>query len=510
MFRFVFPPTLAALLVTFTACATVQPVQEVVEEETQMVMNDASDGRVHVTILQVSDLQEIVPAEGGKTGGLARVAGLLRQLEAANPNTFVMVPGDFYSPSAIGTSKVDGVRLNGQQMVAVFNAMGVDYVTFGNHEFDLGREDFYRRLDETEYAIVTSNVTDENGALFPKSAAHELVTVSDEDGTVTLGLLGATIGLNTKDYVRYRPVLDGLLAEVNAIGDQADVLIAITHLSHEQDLNIAELLPEVDLILGGHEHINMELYRGPNFTPLFKVDANTRSVFVHQLYIDPETGDMELDSRLVPVTDALPEDPAVAAVVDEWVEIGFQGFRDAGFDPDAVVTTIEEPLDGREISVRYRPTSLTDLIAEAMLAEAPDAQLAVFNGGSIRIDDLLSPGPITQYDIIRVLPFGGEILTVVMDGEFLARVLDQGVANRGIGGYLQTAGVVRTGEGWLIGDELLDPDDAYRVAINDFLLSGREANLDFLTFDHPGVTLVAEGEDIRMAVIEEMQRRADG
>ncbi|MEM8558082.1 MAG: bifunctional metallophosphatase/5'-nucleotidase, partial [Bacteroidota bacterium] len=104
----------------------------------------------------------------------------------------------------------------------------------------------------------------------------------------------------------------------------------------------------------------------------------------------------------------------------------------------------------------------------------------------------------------------GEILTVVMDGEFLARVLDQGVANRGIGGYLQTAGVVRTAEGWLIGEDLLDPDDAYRVAINDFLLSGREANLDYLTFEHPGVTLVAEGKDIRMAVIEEMQRRADG
>ncbi|MEO1075923.1 MAG: bifunctional metallophosphatase/5'-nucleotidase [Bacteroidota bacterium] len=510
MFRFYPPLALAALLVTFTACGTVQPVQEVVGEEVAMVMDDAPDGRVHVTILQVSDVQEIVPAEGGKTGGLARVAGLLRELEAANPNTFVMVPGDFYSPSAIGTSRVDGVRLNGQQMVAVFNAIGVDYVTFGNHEFDLGRDDFYRRLDETGYNIVSSNVTDENGALFPKTAAHELVTVTDEDGTVTLGVLGATIGLNVKDYVRYIPILDGLQAQVDTIGDQADVLIAITHLSQQQDVAIAELIPEIDIILGGHEHINMELYRGPDFTPLFKVDANTRSVFVHHLYIDPETGDMDLDSELVPVTDALPEDPQVAAVVDEWVNIGFQGFRDAGFDPDAVVATIDQPLDGREISVRFRPTSLTDLIAEAMLAEVPDAQLAVFNGGSIRIDDMLSPGPITQYDIIRVLPFGGEILTVVMQGEFLARVLDQGLANRGSGGFLQTAGAQPTPNGWLIGGEPLDPDGAYRVAINDFLLSGREANLDYLTFDHPGVTLVAEGEDIRMAVIKEMQRRADG
>ncbi|MEM8602060.1 MAG: metallophosphoesterase, partial [Bacteroidota bacterium] len=161
MFRFLSPLALAALLVTFTACGTVQPVQDAVDEDVEMALEDASDGRVHVTILQVSDVQEIVPAEGGKTGGLARVAGLLRELEAANPNTFVMVPGDFYSPSAIGTSKVDGVRLNGQQMVAVFNAIGVDYVTFGNHEFDLSRDDFYRRLDETGYNIVSSNVTDE-------------------------------------------------------------------------------------------------------------------------------------------------------------------------------------------------------------------------------------------------------------------------------------------------------------------------------------------------------------
>ena len=41
-----------------------------------------------------------------------------------------------------------------------------------------------------------------------------------------------------------------------------------------------------------------------------------------------------------------------------------------------------------------------------------DAEAAFFNAGSIRIDDVLAPGPITQYDVIRVLPFGGAVVEV--------------------------------------------------------------------------------------------------
>ena len=144
-----------------------------------------------------------------------------------------------------------------------------------------------------------------------------------------------------------------------------------------------------------------------------------------------------------------------------------------------------------------------------MLQEVTDADLAIFNGGSIRIDDVIPPGPVTEYDVIRIMPFGGDVLAVSMEGQVLKRVLDQGIANQGTGGYLQTANVSLSPDGrtWLIAGQPLDLSRRYLVAINDFLLKGKEKNLDFLTPEQPGVRVIEKKRDIRFALIDELKRR---
>jgi 5'-nucleotidase/UDP-sugar diphosphatase len=169
-----------------------------------------------------------------------------------------------------------------------------------------------------------------------------------------------------------------------------------------------------------------------------------------------------------------------------------------------VVATTSEPLDGRESTVRNRTGRLTDLITAAQAAEVPGAQLAVFNGGSVRIDDVIPAGPITEYDIIRVLPFGGKITGATLDGALLARVLDMGVNNQGLGGYLHVWGAKYENGAWMVQGKPLDPAGRYRVALTDFLLSGGETNLGFLTRTNPGVHDVQEFRDIRRAVIEKL------
>ncbi|HEY9751830.1 MAG TPA: hypothetical protein V6C46_02680, partial [Coleofasciculaceae cyanobacterium] len=84
---------------------------------------------VPITLLHLNDLYEITAVEGGKRGGLARVATLRKQLLAQNPRTITVLAGDLLSPSALGTAIVEGQRLAGQQMVAVMNAIGLDYAT---------------------------------------------------------------------------------------------------------------------------------------------------------------------------------------------------------------------------------------------------------------------------------------------------------------------------------------------------------------------------------------------
>jgi 5'-nucleotidase / UDP-sugar diphosphatase len=464
---------------------------------------------VRVTILHINDVYEITPVEGGRAGGLARVATVHRRLAAANPNLLFTLGGDFFSPSALGTAVVEGERLAGRQMVAVLNAAGLDVAVFGNHEFDLRAEEFLRRLEESRFAYVATNVTDSAGAPFPKTARHRIHVFRGAGGQVVrIGVIGSVIPDTPQPYVRYLPWFESLRDEARLLRDSVDILVALTHLTLAQDARLAGEIPELDLILGGHEHENWLLRRGPSLTPIVKADANVRTVAVVDLAWDPAARRVTIEPRIIGIGDTIPDDPEVGVLVREWTERGYAGFRALGFDPERVVSVIGEPLDGLEASTRNRPTNLSSLIAAAYHAEGDRADLALVNTGSIRIDDVLPPGPVTEYDLIRVLPFGGDVVTVTMTGSLLRRVLEQGEVNRGSGGYLAHHLVARTPDGgWRAAGAPLDDGRVYRVALSDFLVSGRERGLDYLTADHPDLEVLGAQRDVRLALRDEMMRR---
>jgi 5'-nucleotidase / UDP-sugar diphosphatase len=466
---------------------------------------------VNINLLQLNDIYEITPVEGGTRGGLARVATLRKQLYQANPRTYTFLAGDAFSPSALGTAKINGIPLAGQQMVAVMNALGFDYATFGNHEFDLPENLFYERLKESRFRWFSGNVSDSKGQPFKGVPRSIIFNVKgDRSAVVRVGLIGVTLDSNKAKYVSYTDPIETAKQHVRSLKGKVDILIAVTHLSIEQDRKLAETIPEIDIILGGHEHENIQQWRGRDFTPIFKADANARTVYVHQLSYDTIKKNLQINSRLVPITEKIPEDSKIAKVVKQWVERGYQAFRASGFEPEQVIANVPVALDGLESSVRNESTNLTELIAEAMLKEVKDADLAVYNSGSIRIDDVIPAGPVTQYDVIRILPFGGKIVAVEMNGALLQRVLEQGQANKGTGGYLQTTKVRKDSSlgKWLINGQPLNPNQTYKVAINDFLISGKEQGLDFLNLQQPGIKLIAEKRDIRFAVIEQIKSQA--
>ncbi len=164
--------------------------------------------------------------------------------------------------------------------------------------------------------------------------------------------------------------------------------------------------------------------------------------------------------------------------------------------------------DGRESAVRHHPTLMTEAIAKAMRAAYPTSDVALFNGGSIRIDDVVQ-GNITQYDIVRMLPFGGGIQQVSMTGKLLQQLLTAGRLNAGRGGYLQLDGA-RYDEGsqtWFINDKPLLAERDYAVAITDFLMTGKEFGMSYLTPDNVGIKTTVKPDandprtDIRKVLI---------
>ncbi len=489
------------LLILLSAC---QPVNSLPNETT------VDDGRVHLTILHFNDVYEITAVSGGKEGGLARVATLRKQLLARNPNTITTLGGDLFSPSAIGTAEYQGDRLAGRQMVDVLNHLGLDYATFGNHEFDVKESQFFKRMDEVKFNWVSSNVFDANGQPFAGVKPSLIIPVTDpvSGASFKLGIFGVTLTVNQPDFVTYTEPMQSAAEQVKALNNEVDFLLALTHQSIDDDETLIQQQPSIDLLLGGHEHVNYQRWRG-NFTPLLKGDGNARSVYVVDIYFDPKTGEKSIEPRLVLINESIAEDPEVKAIVDQWVKIAFDAFREQGFEPEAVVTTTTEPLDGRASSVRTGQTNLSQLIARSMLRAYSDVDLTLYNSGSIRIDDILPAGKISEYDVIRVLPFGGAIQLAEIRGDLLEKTLLQGQANAGAGGYLQSANTAFVAGQWQVNGKVIDKSKVYKIAISDFLASGREQGLAFIKPGADGFKIINDGKDhdIRQLVIDEMKSK---
>lgn len=86
------------------------------------------------------------------------MAGLYQQLKSRNPNTLFILAGDFLSPSVLGALRYEDKRVKGRHMVETLNTAGLQYVVFGNHEFDYDEADLQARLDESEFVWLGANV----------------------------------------------------------------------------------------------------------------------------------------------------------------------------------------------------------------------------------------------------------------------------------------------------------------------------------------------------------------
>jgi 2',3'-cyclic-nucleotide 2'-phosphodiesterase (5'-nucleotidase family) len=436
--------------------------------------------------------------------------------------------GDFVSPSIYNSLPYEGKPIRGKQMIEAMNSAGMDIAVFGNHEFDIKENELQDRLNESDFLWVASNVFhSKNGATlhFTKNRYNittqvpetHIISLKDADGTtVRVGFMGITLPFNKAEFVSYTDPLATAKNMYASLKDSmVDAVVAITHQAVEDDSILAREIPGLAVILGGHEH-NMQFKKVGNVY-ITKAHANAKSAYVVKLLIDKRNKSLAVDPQLKMLDESVPLDSPTNVVVQKWMDIGNQNFATLGFDAKNVVIASGEPLDGRETSIRSGTTNFTKLVANAMADASPDARISIYNAGSIRLDDILVP-PVTQYDILRSLPFGGGIVEADVKGSLLIQVLDAGSKNKNIGGYLQyTAAEFNASSGkWMLGQEPIDPEKVYRVAFTDFLISGKEANLGFLTRDNPGMIKVydtppAQGDpkaDIRMAIVRYLQKHS--
>lgn len=405
------------------------------------------------TILQINDVYRIEGIENGSKGGMSRVRALRKELEREGRPVLVLHAGDLLFPSVM--SKF----LKGEPMVKVLNLLDGDpaapdphlVVTFGNHEFDdkdpgviLGR------LAESDFSWVSSNVryvTAKGTAGEPFSrrvpSVHDTL-VLDLDGT-RVGILGLTTNVQPRDYVAYdygkegapdeavRPAL-ARLAEAGA-----QVRIALTHQDLDEDERLAGRFPEIDLVVGGHEHLFLE--RKVGHTWITKADADAVTALVHDVHL--HDGTVETSHRLVHLDARAPGDPTVDAAVKQWLGALAATVKErTGGDLSEKVGETANLLEGLEPAVRGRETALGDFLTDVM-RDRMKTDLAILNGGAIRLNDNIPPGPVTRYDLEGIFYFPDTLVTFELSGAELLDVLRHGVArvHSGGGQFLQVSSI---------------------------------------------------------------------
>jgi len=448
------------------------------------------DGKLSFTILQVNDVYEIAAIQNEQFGGMARVETVKQELLKENKNTLLMLAGDFLNPSLLGTMKYEGKRISGRQMVEVMNAMKFDLAAFGNHEFDVKEHELQERLNQSNFPWISANVFhvtendtipfyQERNGVKEEVKGSFIKELTDEDGTkIKVGFLSVCIPSNPKSYVHYTDIFEEIQEEYNLIKDQVDVVIGLTHVEVEQDEEIAKLLPNIPLIMGGHEHTKKDRTIGN--VSIKKADANAKSAYIHTIVVDQRSKKTTVESEYKMIDSSIAYEPKVDSLVNQWQCIMKKEISKVVENPDCVIYNTDVPLDGKDTPIRSIQTNLGKMIAQSF-AYSYDGKVdcALINGGAIRIDDELI-GDLTSVDIFRVLPFGGSALKVDMPGSLLKRVLEYGeTEGRGTGAYLQRYNAKKVDDVWRIGNKKISDSKLYTVAISDYLLLGFD--IDFLT-----------------------------
>lgn len=455
---------------------------------------------VDFTVLQLNDVYEVSPVEGGLRGGLARVATLRRRLHEENPNLVALMAGDFLAPSAMGATTGDA----GLHMIEALNAMGLTHATMGNHELDLSQADLLLRIAESRFKWVVSNVSNGAGEPFEHALRNDVIEFANEGGEkARVALIGLCLDLAKKSWVKYQDPIACAREQVAALADKADVFLAMTHLTITQDEALGAQVPRLDVLLGGHEHEAARAIVGDDATPIFKADSNARTAFVHRFRFDTETRTTLLFSELVNIDASIEEEPETAAIVHKWETITYETLRAQGSEPLAVVGRATEPLNGAEADLRKGPTNLSRLIVETFLAEVPSADAVLLTAGQIRIDGVIPPGDIVYFDVVRIFPLGGKLTVLTMPGSMVRMLLELGAASKGQGGFMLLAGVRKDDSGaWLIKDAPLVDGTFYKIVSSELPAS----MLAYPPFKGTGTAKLYDTREMRAILTDRLRR----
>ena len=430
-----------------------------------------------ISVIATTDLHGGVLPRGVR-GGVALLGGYLRNIRAARlqdgGGVLLVDSGDMFQ----GT--LESNLNEGAAVVAAYNALGYAAAAIGNHEFDYGpagpdetvqkpgedpRGALKARAASARFPFLAANTLDD-------ATGHPVAWTNVKPSTlvevrgVRIGLIGVTtpdtpaltIGANVIGLT-FAPLVPVITREATSLRARgATVVIVLAHaggrctkLDDPEDLSscdqmaeivqVARQLPTglVDMIAAGHTHQAMAHDVGG--VALVEAYSTGRSFSRVDLTVDRSTR-MLVGKRIFPTQDLCGrEDPATHTCDPSAVRPAAlvpARYENRLVRPDATAAAAIAPAVRKALAVKNQPvpvsletpfargdqqseTAIADLVADGTLASTPGADVALNNGGSLRID--LPAGPLTYGSIYELYPFDNRIVTLRLTGDQLTRII---------------------------------------------------------------------------------------
>ena len=323
-------------------------------------------------------------------------------------------------------------------MIDAMNALGLDVVTFGNHEFDFGCHTLAERIRQSNFKWVAANVRLPAEMDVPegKVAPYRVLTIAG----LRIGIFGLTVPKEpvrcNNDNITFREPVSAASSVIEELKrERVQLIVALTHLLMAEDRALASSLPDIDVIVGGHDHDPIAELIGK--TLITKAGANATSLGVISVKAMRASGATVVEKSL----SRQPVDPA-SITPDVVVSRAVSPYAAEMRTLSGNIGATEVPLDIREEVVRETESNFGSYIADLIRTEM-GTDVAFVNGGGLRGDRMVPAGPLTQEDLEAAIVYQDRIVAVKVTGHQLLEALENGVSRAGQrdGRFLQVSGL---------------------------------------------------------------------
>ena len=369
---------------------------------------------------------------------------------------------------------------HGRRGVPIFERWGVAASALGNHEFDWTTDTLRARMREADYGILGANVRD--------TTSRDVRWIRNDTivrrGSLRIGIIGLASVLTAKTtkaqnvvglrFATPAPIVDSITRVLRGRG--ADLVIVVAHDGAFCDAGGAtgckgeiidfanELTEPVDEIVSGHTHSLVDaVVKG---MPVVQARSRGEAIAVADIYPSRRGAADTATAHVIDVlTDSLPPDPAVGAMVARAVA-AVQKQMSA---PVATIATVMNRSGSQN--------ALGNLLADSQRWRAK-ADVAVTNNGGIRAN--LRQGVVNFGDLYEVEPFGNTLFRFTITGAALRDYIEQLVAkpiNVHVSGVTVRYDSSRPAGSRIVSLVLASGADVaadkhYTIAMNDFMATG--------------------------------------